>query len=205
MSSSNTQESKYLATSDHLKRFLQEFANLRNEPESVKRFLNKFKQMIPPVRPKAWPERKSWTEEQTLEVWVFEIQAWMREGWREPDWRVRAHIVFWLLMYVAPNPSSKLRPRGSIRPDQPPTLFERSLFDHLLRDFSLAKYCANRECPAPYFFAQKVRQKYCSEVCSQPAQRAAKLKYWNSTGKKKRKKKPLKKGLGKHGKKRRSL
>jgi hypothetical protein len=42
-----------------------------------------------------------------------------------------------------------------------------------------ARHCENEDCPAPYFFISKKGQRYCSPVCSKPAQRAAKRRWWN--------------------------
>lgn len=40
-------------------------------------------------------------------------------------------------------------------------------------------FCQNSECPAPYFLAKRLDQKYCSNECAWPAKRAAKLKWWH--------------------------
>jgi hypothetical protein len=58
------------------------------------------------------------------------------------------------------------------------TTFE-AVFYYLRRHIDHARHCGNPDCPAPYFFATKKGQKYCSEECAGPAQRAAKLKWWN--------------------------
>jgi hypothetical protein len=52
-----------------------------------------------------------------------------------------------------------------------------------------ARRCLNPDCPAPYFLVKKKGQKYCSDACSVPAQRAAKLRWWNENRKTKRKRK----------------
>jgi hypothetical protein len=41
-------------------------------------------------------------------------------------------------------------------------------------------YCANPECPAPFFIAKRSDQKYCSEMCATPAKREAKLRWWRA-------------------------
>jgi hypothetical protein len=45
-----------------------------------------------------------------------------------------------------------------------------------------ARYCANPECPAPYFFVQRKNQRYCSEICAAPAQRELKRRWWAEYG-----------------------
>src|SRR5205085_5065924 len=58
------------------------------------------------------------------------------------------------------------------------TPIEGSLF-YFQRASDKARHCGNAECDAPYFFATKKGQKYCSDACAIPAQREAKLKWWH--------------------------
>jgi hypothetical protein len=44
------------------------------------------------------------------------------------------------------------------------------------------RVCGNSECPAPYFVASRRSQKYCTEVCAKPAQRAHKRAWWKEHG-----------------------
>jgi len=44
------------------------------------------------------------------------------------------------------------------------------------------RYCLNPECPAPYFFAKKRRQKYCTEECAGAGQRELKRVWWAEHG-----------------------
>ena len=53
----------------------------------------------------------------------------------------------------------------------------------LLQKSTLAKYCANPDCPAPYFVARRATQRYCSPDCLKPFQKQAKLNWWNREGK----------------------
>jgi len=53
-------------------------------------------------------------------------------------------------------------------------------FDFLPKLIRRAKRCANPDCRiTPYFFANKNSRKFCSDRCSIPTQRAAKLRWWN--------------------------
>jgi hypothetical protein len=49
--------------------------------------------------------------------------------------------------------------------------------------------CRNDKCVAPYFFKRRRDQRYCSKDCSWPAQKAAKLRWWNKHGNRSRPKK----------------
>ena len=60
----------------------------------------------------------------------------------------------------------------------PVTPCER-IFMQLMQHTSV---CGNSACPAPYFFAQRRSQKYCSEECAAPAQREFKRKWWSEHG-----------------------
>jgi hypothetical protein len=44
------------------------------------------------------------------------------------------------------------------------------------------RYCLNPECPAPYFFAKKRRQRYCTEECAGAGQRELKRAWWAEHG-----------------------
>lgn len=69
----------------------------------------------------------------------------------------------------------------------PATAIEAAAF-HLQRNLHRALHCPNLECPAPYFFAKKKGQKFCSSACAQPAQRESKRKWWHENRGKKRRK-----------------
>jgi hypothetical protein len=49
---------------------------------------------------------------------------------------------------------------------------------HLRRNRKRALHCPNPDCPAPYFFASKKGQKYCSLECAKPSQRESKRRWW---------------------------
>lgn len=77
---------------------------------------------------------------------------------------------------------------------KPRTEFERALYA-LFRRSALAKVCANHDCPAPYFIAEKTAQRYHSD-CAQVFQRQWKLQWWKEHGSKWRRKR----SHGKRGK-----
>jgi hypothetical protein len=63
-------------------------------------------------------------------------------------------------------------------PPRRPSALEAALL-YFKKNITHARHCRNRECPAPYYFARKKNQKYCSPVCALPAQRASKRKWWH--------------------------
>jgi len=62
----------------------------------------------------------------------------------------------------------------------------------------LLRFCANPACREPYFVARRGSQIYCSPECAKPAQKEAKIKWWNEHGAKRREKSRGKRR--KHGK-----
>jgi hypothetical protein len=120
-----------------------------------------------------------------------------RAIWIEPDaktrqWGAMILRVEWCEQQSPEHGLSFSKQDGVMRipPPLPETGIERAL-EFLLRHHRLTRYCQNAECPAPYFFAKKSSQRYCSEDCAQTAERETKRKWWTENGpawRKKRKK-----------------
>ena len=62
-------------------------------------------------------------------------------------------------------------------PPRRPAALESALL-YFKKNSGRARHCPTVGCPAPYFFARKKNQKYCSPACALPAQRATKRKWW---------------------------
>ena len=85
-------------------------------------------------------------------------------------------------------PSVKTDPRDEMQfafligllllPEVPLTSFEAAMFHLQTQLADSLRRCPNPTCPAPYFFATKKGQKFCSTVCAAPAQRESKRKWW---------------------------
>lgn len=73
--------------------------------------------------------------------------------------------------------------------------FQAALYE-LFRRSAFVKLCANPNCPAPYFIADKTTQRYCSESCAEVLQTAYKLQWWKEHGSVRRRKR----SRGKRGK-----
>jgi len=71
---------------------------------------------------------------------------------------------------------------------------------YCLHSVDRLRVCQNHECNAPYFFAKRRSQKYCSDICALPAQREFKRRWWAEHGEAQRRsrkasvKKPHRKG-----------
>jgi len=63
----------------------------------------------------------------------------------------------------------------------PSTTLEKAVY-FLIQHADRAKRCANMECLHPLFIATRPNERYCSEACSDNAQRLAKMNWWKEKG-----------------------
>jgi|SRR5579859_376326 len=118
-------------------------------------------------------------EKQAFDLMVLFANL-LRAAWDAPSLRQRE----WYLADAESFYHTALNRFGD-----PPThaLPLEALVYYFRRNSEGAKHCANPDCQVmPYFFLKKKGQKFCSETCSIPAQRAAKLRWWNENRRSKR-------------------
>jgi hypothetical protein len=127
--------------------------------------------------------------------WLIPLRNAIRTVWSLPDLRSKQFAVHEILKQFLLRGDRRFcfTPLGEsysyafLDSLGPPSHLERILEELTAeRSHHLAHFCRNRNCPNPYFFAERADRKYCSEVCALPAQREAKLKWWNATGKRRR-------------------
>jgi hypothetical protein len=122
-------------------------------------------------------------------LWLrdFLRRAWDSSDLRERDWYLFKFRDLYNLMVRRSAMSEEERKRDEAEEVRataprhaPPdiTPIEAAIV-HLQRNAHRARRCLNPECPAPFFFARVKGQRYCCEACVLPAQRAAKLRWWN--------------------------
>lgn len=189
-----------------LEKFLIEMANLQGNLDSIRRFRERFANFIPPHDP-GWVEKLVANNESlandlanlpsnvSLEeiengAWITTLMLILRNLWTEPDARQRewGFFAFRYALYKYENDALTgeglfgilIDPAKSFRVP-PPMPFEQAL-SYLVKVGDKARYCANPECPAPYFFVQRRNQRYCSEICAAPAQRELKRQWWAEHG-----------------------
>jgi hypothetical protein len=187
-------------------RFLVELANLSDEGKALNRFKRRFRGILENSVPKGlvrhwWintagdeydPERSEEVLEATL--WLLPLRNTLQRIWRAPDSRTKDWGVFMVCRHffgqgdgsLLTDPPLADTGDGFLRL-RPPSLCEQA-FLHLPKIADLMKYCANPECPAPYFIAARRSQKYCSAVCSEPALRESKRRWWVEYGEDRRSK-----------------
>ena len=182
------------------KRFLSELANLSDDPRAISRFESLYSTILDSARPTANNllnrainiEQEDYLEgmsdEQRLrEYWLLPLRMAVRAIWRTPDRRARDWGIFRISqdlfsrrdhrpLYVPPNSMS-----DELSALRLPTACEQLLL-HLMRLSDQTRFCANEECPAPYFFALRKNQRYCTPECAKRAQRETKLQWWKKNG-----------------------
>jgi hypothetical protein len=182
------------------KQFLEELANLRDEAASHAKFQQRFGQIYLSKAPHRSylqnlavnSEGDSYREDRTdsellIEFWLLPLRDTLREIWKHPDIRVKEWGIFKIREVFFLQGDARLlhRPIGEYSDYalelRPPGECEQILLQ-FLRWADLIHYCASRDCPSPYFIAKRHSQKYCSEQCSQLAQREIKRKWWGEHG-----------------------
>ncbi len=127
-----------------------------------------------------------------------EIQNYLRRAWDASDLRVRQWFIFKARetyhkeTVVNPILFRRLRDTDNqvaeltyysdeveaVRHGPPRfTEFEQAM-DLFHRVAAQAKRCPNPDCPAPFFFASRTNQRYCSEKCAAVGQRDQKRNWW---------------------------
>jgi hypothetical protein len=122
-----------------------------------------------------------------------QMQRYLRKTWDAPNlrtfdwcsWSAQGFYFTELMFYEGRDLPHKKE--DLVYPDllfviqeEPPakvTPVEAAIF-HLRHSRNRALHCPNQDCPAPYFFASKKGQKYCSAECAKPTQREAKRRWW---------------------------
>jgi hypothetical protein len=198
MNSSNSTKAQTLAEPDLIKALV-ELANLRDDLVAFERFCKHWPGLayvsadapeLSPIRDTTLPI-KFWTiyerREKLRSIWEGEAFPWLREFLlpSDPPEEVRAKYIDRSsaevqigLLWDAPITLDWRR--GQIVYD-PRTEFQRAIYQ-LFRQSSRAKICGNSDCPAPYFFATKATQRYCSDKCAELFQREWKRRWWAEHG-----------------------
>jgi hypothetical protein len=182
---------------------LRELANLRDETPAVGRFMRLWPKLG--EKPLSMPSGFSLGKSTLPEPfgYVIVLRNCLREIWTGGPEANSLLTAF----FVTSSPITELLPPGMLSPQgvfplspkgrfeadwrrggltyHPETDLQKALY-LLLRRSGRAKVCANPECPAPYFVANKARDRYCSPACLQPFQRQWKRDWWNRVGSKRR-------------------
>lgn len=193
----NNSRNLALVSAAQARHFLKELANV--ERDSINRFVRRFGKIIPnqfgsgdldEATIEAHSDKIVKKEGLTFHIegaltpTVINLRNIVRKVWVEPDLRTKRYGVFLLWNWaMAPGSLDGLYMGVPTMPTTlpPPSPFEQSL-QYLLDFADLARYCANPDCPAPYFFAKRRSQRYCSDACAIPAQREFKRKWWAEHG-----------------------
>jgi hypothetical protein len=175
------------------RQFLQELANLRDGVDAANRFENNFNELLNKDDSRthilaevecggceASPERAITLLDDRYGP-LLALREEVRTIWTTPDLKVRE----WRIFLFGADPTVSVSLAAAIGPPDP-TPFQQALM-HLLKCAATMTCCSNKECPAPYFFARRKSQKFCSDICALPAQREHKRRWWSRHGEKWRK------------------
>ena len=207
------------ATAKSAEAFFLELANLHSDVASCGRFANRFANYLTGF---ADPSARAQYANSSIRLFAFELwRDTLRKVWAKPTGREREYQVMKFRdFFIEDIRRSELARRvgsqekagenlvlsafddGFVLPEH---AFDKAVH-HLFRLAARARFCGNPNCPSPYFFGSRRTQKYCSEDCALPSQRASKAEWWAKHGNVWRKarltkgpKKSGKKGRDKHG------
>lgn len=190
MNSSNKAAGDYLARvpARRIRRFLEDLANADGSDSALRRFRHQWDKFFAFEMP-LWIEwmkqdhddaSHEEIEEAFWNTTFFALQEGIREVWESPDANTAQWRVFNLQRRIHDHvPPSNGRDPNLYPPR--PTAPQQAL-TYLRNSVDVLRKCSNPECGAPYFFATRRNQLYCSEACSRPAQRAAKKRWWAENG-----------------------
>ena len=135
------------------------------------------------------------TEPEFWEVMLLIQRDHLRAVWNSPDTRTAEWRTFTLRYREHDNMPPPLQRNRDM--ELPAAVPLQQALTYLEQNVDLLRRCGNPDCKTmPYFFAERRSQKYCSEPCALPAQKAAKLRWWNKHGEAHRK--SLSKGRSKN-------
>jgi hypothetical protein len=152
------------------KRCLLDWANLRAASGDVDTVHRRLIQRYPEIFPAGAPDGPLMPSQQSEGI-VLGFGMLLVKAWDARTLRVRE----WYL-----HDAESFYHRVTNRFADPPTHATpiEALVYYFRRNAERALHCPNPDCVAPYFFATKKGQKYCSDICALPAQRESKLRWW---------------------------
>jgi hypothetical protein len=171
------------------RKFILELANLADDKSAMGRFERKFADFLP-AHFKENQHASPLTDPRNKILWSLQLRNGLRNIWDAPDVRTREWGIFRIVDAISIQRSNPVSfsyavfdrsTDGRIVALPRPTRLE-TIFAYLFNHVNKLRVCPNPECPARYFVATRKGQKYCSEVCSLPAQREYKRRWWSKNG-----------------------
>jgi hypothetical protein len=182
--------------------FLTTLANLSDNPKDISRFAERFPAArgfrVSPWLVRHWAmilEGEDYLPGRSDGVllrlyWLMPLRETLRAVWRAPDRRSK----LWGIMRISQDffqygDRSLVRIPLSNEGDyflslRSPSRFEEQILQFIdLTDWT--GYCANPDCQHPYYLSKR-KKKYCNRACAKPAQQAAKRKWFNTKGSRRR-------------------
>jgi hypothetical protein len=151
-----------------LKSFLEFLANAGEDPKSIDYVFRQYHELLPLATEK---DKKKAIVEQLRDgvraIWCAEDDYSGR--WRVFTLRRTLDSVLWRqrVKHGQPSPAEGLLPKA---------------FRYLLEKLAFLRKCANPECAAPFFIADRKRRAHCSVDCASTAQKKYKTDWWKEKG-----------------------
>ena len=186
--------------SDTAREFLQELANLLDDPGALSRFEAHYHEFYMCERVVTLARHWAMNIEEdgydpargdaamVREHWLIPLRNHLRGIWRSSSLDGKQFGLFKMredfflqgesgLMHAPMGRSSDFFVTTLL----PPTDCEKCIMK-LIGWAHLTHICANGECIAPYYVAKRRSQKYCGEKCGQPSQAQYKRQWWAAHG-----------------------
>jgi len=187
-------------TAARLEEFLTALTNVGREPEAISDFRNRFTdfellsdEIVEPFLEKFLEEgfnSVQGDDDSFLRLLVLYLRAMARGMWLAFDMRTRYDAWFFLRSEIERSRRTYINVsnwwiddslRIRLPPPREPLPVERA-FEYLLKHHNRTSYCQNPDCSAPYYFAKRHTQRYCSTVCSQYGLKETKRRWWSEHG-----------------------
>lgn len=174
--------------------FVEEFANSPDDPDGVLRFTKQFGALLdtPPAGTKFSFPIRDWQQKQKTIRSQWDLVAYLSEKWAMCQ-SGRGTIS------VPVEPGEEMISADGTLAYRASSLSRLALIEFASISPERLRKCAAPGCKTPYFVASHLGQHYCSETCSQWAQREYKKRWWEKHGpswRQKRKKMESKKRRG---------
>jgi hypothetical protein len=166
------------------KRFLEELANLRDDPKSFDRFWKGFCKFFPPgafnvmqlaaaAYDTPWTNRTPETDEKARNDALRVMVGLLREAWAISNTELRRKQ--WKVARLRERFHQSCVASYEQMTEPPPDSFMDYALTYLLRVMRNAKTCENGECTVRrYFIAKRSTRRHCSNICAGPTHK----KYW---------------------------
>lgn len=167
-------------SADRLETLLVELANVRSDDDWIRRFLNKYREMLIdfPSAEKLLSPHDGTSRDQLEKLRIQNLSSHLQYLWRQNTLEAKQFRVATLIALAQQAGKPGFLVATEVFEPGP---FGQALL-YLLKSADRLRVCGNPNCQTPYFFRKRRKQTYCSDVCAEFGQRKAKQKWWSDKG-----------------------